>query len=374
LKTTNGSDLAYRSCTIQGKDNLSVNLTFTGVAIYYQSPLFDGLSLRFTLDGSSSGDINISTPRTSAPSSTPAVATYIWQQLGLQNNTHVLEITPGAGVKTLNIGSFIITQSLPVNVTSLTPKAASQAGPTQSETTTRVGIGFGAGFGALAFIIFLWISWTLAQRRVEKKKYYDDWRQDHRIIPDDREIEFDRTAFSHNSHSQVSPHNPPLRDSGVVLHSVQAKYTSQNTFSVDGRYRAPTTSDHGVVSSVPSNTLLLSQRAESSQGHDEFVVPASTHSIYPTRLEPVRASPHSSLAPSPSSYTSANRYTNPHAYDPQNRPIPLLARTPAAVTVTRSTTMPAPAAVSLPLNATPSVMTRGSTFSGKLEPVRKQRT
>jgi hypothetical protein len=209
---------------------------------------------------------------------------------------------------------------------------------------------------------------------VEKKKYYDDWQQDHRIIPDDRAIEFDRTAFSHNSHSQVSPHSPPLRDSGVVMHSVRGNYISQDSLSVDGQYRAPTTSDHGVASPVPSNALLLSQRAESSQGHNESTGPAPTYTAYPTRLEPVRASPHSSLAPSPSTYTSTNRYTNPNAYSPQNRPIPLLSRTPAAVTVTRSTTMPAPAAAALPPSATPSVMTRGSTFSGKLEPVRKQRT
>ncbi|KAF5326936.1 hypothetical protein D9619_004294 [Psilocybe cf. subviscida] len=374
LNTTKGPDLAYRSCTIQGKDSLSVNLTFTGVAIYYQSPFFDGLSLRFILDGSTSNDINISSPRTPTTSSTPAVAT-IWQQLGLQNTTHVLEITPGAGVKTLKIGSFIITQSSPVNATTTTPKAAAQAGPTQSETTTRVGIGFGAAFGALAFLIFLWISWTLARRKVEKKKYYDDWPQDHRIIPDDRHIEFDRTAFSHNSHSQVSPHSPPLQDSGVALRSIQEKYSaSQDSLSAHGRYQAPTASDHGVASPVPSNSLLLAQRAESSQSHTEFGGAAPTYTAHPTRLEPVRASPHSSLAPSPSSYTSANRYTNPHAYSPQNRPIPLLSRTPAAVSVTRSMSVPAPAAVALQPTGVPSMMTRGSTLSGKLEPVRKQRT
>lgn len=207
---------------------------------------------------------------------------------------------------------------------------------------------------------------------MEKKKYFDDWAQDHRIIPDDRDIQFDRTAFSHNSHSQVSPKSPALQDSGVALQPVKDRYASDDSLSIDDRFRGPTASDHGVTSPVPSNTLLFSQRAESSQSYSEYNGPAPSYTAYPTRLEPVRASPHSSLAPSPTTYTNNNRYTNPHAYSPNNRPIPLLSRTPTAATAHRSTTMAAPEAAALPPNVAP--MSRSSTFSGKLEPVRKQRT
>ncbi|KAF9525811.1 hypothetical protein CPB83DRAFT_837876 [Crepidotus variabilis] len=177
-----GASGAYKSCTPDGTATASAKLTFTGVAVYYQSIYFDNYSVIFSLDGVSSSNISLALPPGTRVS--PNASKLMWFKEGLSNSDHTLEIFPGNNGRTLNIDAIVYTQADAGSISTQVPPSSSHAvslGSTQpvpmaaaqipavTRNSQNIGLIVGTIFGVIAGIIFVVILFLMFRRQRELK-------------------------------------------------------------------------------------------------------------------------------------------------------------------------------------------------------------
>ncbi|KJA25094.1 hypothetical protein HYPSUDRAFT_438549 [Hypholoma sublateritium FD-334 SS-4] len=263
-----------RSCTTSNEIIPTANLTFTGVAVYYTSPTFNGESVGFILDGASSVDISLSEAHSQASNKT--AMRVVWNATALENKQHILQLRPANGSKTLNVNAFIVTQ-LDSNATSIVPATQASTSisssimglPTQSSNTTRVTIVLGTTFGALSFIIFLGIAFFLRSRSRSLKKRYS-WSK---YIPPLREAtDLHTRTRTVNSVNRSTVDDRNAGDSVLPMRPIHSSVVPDT--SIHGHYlddHRQSDGARGWVSPVPSNLHLLNDQSplSSPPGHDE---------------------------------------------------------------------------------------------------------
>ncbi|KIM39313.1 hypothetical protein M413DRAFT_197132 [Hebeloma cylindrosporum] len=279
----------YRYCT--SSDALSANISFTGVAVYYVSPNFEGSSIRFRLDGVLSENINLSTPPGDAVNRSRT--RIIWSQTELENKLHSLELHPGTNVTTLNVDAFIITQADTMNTNSTSPiaTAAAAAGvPAQSPGTTRLGIAFGVTFGSIAFLIFMGIAVFLAKRTRALNRRYSWTKPVPQLSANDQYLNnTDTRAFTQDSHDP-SRRSLTMGEPEFVMRPLPVP--AHGSFTTRGDFEheddSPRwTSKSPAPSHAPSNSHLL-YGPSSSHGHGDVVSVSRGATFTSSRLEPVR--------------------------------------------------------------------------------------
>ncbi|KAF8963186.1 hypothetical protein BDZ97DRAFT_1662030 [Flammula alnicola] len=349
---------SFRYCTTN--DTLSANLSFTGVAVYYVSPTFEGQFIRFRLDGIFMSDaVNLSTPTGQTINATQTRV--MWSQTSLDNKQHLLELHPGNGSTTLNVDAFIITQADATPSSSIIPiptAATANSGlSAQSSKTTRLAMGFGITFGSLSFLIFLGIAIFLGRRIRRVNKRYS-WSKTIPPLPVNEPDTFDTRGYTQDSsHSPVSPQGA---EDIVPMHPLPSvAHGSFTTHDFEHDDRASDTTK-GWASPVPSHTHLLHNGPPSSQGHGDPIPFISRNKTFAPKLEPMRSSP---VLPSPHLHYSAASSSR-------------LTPKESEASVSRSTTFasrlePAGSLSYTSYGDNGASVSRSTTFTSKLEPVRK---
>ncbi|CAA7267488.1 unnamed protein product [Cyclocybe aegerita] len=302
VNSTAGYSGSYTSCTAD--EGPSARIDFTGVAVYYRSPVFDGELVRFRLDGSLSETISLSAP--SGQTANLTSSRVVWGQTGLQDTDHTLEVFPGANGRTLHIDAFIYTasettaanatSSSSTSATARSSIAAAASNSSTSSTDTKAAMAFGITFGVISLAIFIVIAILLFRRARELNERFT-WDKPN---PPPLQLSTDPPDYLHSTqeYTRDSYHTPsyqapvsrqkmdeeaavPMRPLPVVP---RGSFTTANDldYDMDGSVRA--------WSATPSQTGLVHPAIPSSHGHGESHGGAgvSRSTTFNSKLEPVR--------------------------------------------------------------------------------------
>ncbi|KAJ3501780.1 hypothetical protein NLJ89_g9184 [Agrocybe chaxingu] len=300
VNNTAGYSGSYTSCTTD--EGPSARIDFTGVAVYYRSPVFDGELVRFRLDGNLSETISLSAP--SGQTANFSTSRIVWSQTGLQDTDHTLEVFPGADGRTLHIDAFIYTASeaTTAGATSSSPNAArstaavAASSSSTRSTDTKAAMAFGIAFGVISLAIFIAIAFFLFRRARELNERFT-WDKPN---PPPLQLSSDPPDYLHSTQeygrdsyptpSYQSPVVRPKMDEEAALPMrplptvPRGSFTTANDldYDMDGSVRA--------WSAAPSQTGLVLPAVPSSHGHGESHAGAavSRSTTFNSKLEPVR--------------------------------------------------------------------------------------
>ncbi|KDR78629.1 hypothetical protein GALMADRAFT_209066 [Galerina marginata CBS 339.88] len=289
---------SYTSCT--SASGPTANVTFTGVAVYYSSPPFEGLSMRFNLDGDLSEDISLSTP--SGQTINKTSTRIVWSRSNLTNSQHTLQLLPGSKSSTLNVDALIITQLDAGNTTapisSPTPPApmaaplGAAAAPASSTSTTKLSIGFGVTFGAISFIIFICVTLLLGRRRRELNWMSRNRPKAAAPLHTEQPFGFDsQVGLESQDHYASAPSSPKMDQAPLPMRPLPSvAHGSFTTYDFERERDAEASSSRGWSSPAPSNAHLLPIAGPSSSQSqwDTRSAPLSRQTTFTTKFEPVR--------------------------------------------------------------------------------------
>ncbi|KAJ7263095.1 hypothetical protein C8J57DRAFT_1719279 [Mycena rebaudengoi] len=206
----------------------SATFTFTGVAIYYLSPLWPyAVSTELALDGKLGVIVNLTDPvadTTADSGSESAMYSVVWSATGLDNTTHKLIMSKPSTGKYIVTDGFIYTVNNGSSPSSSTPSQTFSAtdshqtggvvGATATKKSNTLTIAIASAVGAAALIAAAVIAFFMLRRRQKTRPattLLDEWGSPESYPP--APLPF---VPSHQSHySSVPTHSADMTDSTV---------------------------------------------------------------------------------------------------------------------------------------------------------------
>ncbi|PPQ75610.1 hypothetical protein CVT24_010929 [Panaeolus cyanescens] len=272
-KTTNGRGFRgnFSTCT-DSTDVPSATLNFTGVAVYYRSPYFDGGFMRFRLDDVLSERIDLSTPQ--GVRFNASATRIVWSQTNLENKAHSLVLLPSES-STLNVDAFIVTQqNNPPSTNATAPPSgnpalgplASTQGTISPKATKIFGLAVGITVGSIAFIIFLVLMFVAARTRKRlSARFKWSGRQGPPPLSNDRQFSLNsrphQGAVVTRPYSPSPPPSPQMHDIDLPMKSMNSLPLGSDVSHDVKTWSPPPTSNTShrnlLVSPAISNSMTI---------------------------------------------------------------------------------------------------------------------
>lgn len=212
-RTTSGRGLNGNYSTCTDSTNVpSATLNFTGVAVYYRSPYFDGALVRFRLDGVLSDDIDLSTPP--GAKFNASATRIVYSQTNLTNEAHTLQLFPSQN-STLNVDAFIVTTQAggPPSVNGTTPSPANpltaNQGAISPKTTKDFGLAVGITVGSIALIILVVLFFFASRTRRNLNARFKWSGRQPPPLSNDRQLTYQSKMQQDVLGSRLSTPSPP---------------------------------------------------------------------------------------------------------------------------------------------------------------------